>query len=176
MPGQYQVFQSLAAIIAAMHLGLLGTRRCRRFTGISVQLSCRAWWSSPRFWAGCPCCLLHSPIHPKYVLWDYSLATLQAAPSWRHRPAEGNQGLPEHGEVWRYRLGSGSYHPKLCLADCTKVFRKMPITCRAHRWGICRALCATWEFSDRCSTWKQWHLIDIKEYQKTYSAYNCFMS
>ena len=37
-----------------------------------------------------------------------SLAILQAAPSWWRCPAEGNQGLSEHGKVLRYHLGNGS--------------------------------------------------------------------
>ena len=56
-------------------------------------------------------CTTH-PIHPKYVLWGCSLVILQAAPSWGRCLAEGNQGLPEHSEVWCYRLGSGSYSAK----------------------------------------------------------------
>ena len=50
MPGQYRVFLPLAAIIAAMRHGMLGTRHCRRSTKISAHLFGRAWGISPQFW------------------------------------------------------------------------------------------------------------------------------
>ena len=79
---------------------------------------------------------LHCIIHPKYVLWGYSLAILQAAPPrWRY-PPEGNQGLPDLGGVWRYCLGNGSY-PRNSVCQMTlRCFAKCP--CRTHRWSICR--------------------------------------
>ena len=52
VPGQYQVFPPLAAIIAASRRGILATRRWRRCTGIRAHLSSRAWRSSSRFWGG----------------------------------------------------------------------------------------------------------------------------
>ena len=76
--------------------------------------------------AGCPCWWLHSPIHPKYVLWGCSLAILQAAPSYWHCFAEGNQGLPEHGEVWRYHLWSSSY-PRNVVWQKALSFAKCPV-------------------------------------------------
>ena len=60
------------------------------------SMSCPYWW-------------VHGPIHPKCVLWVCSQAIFRASPPWRRCPAEVNQGLPEHGQVWRYHLGSGSY-------------------------------------------------------------------
>ena len=84
--------------------------------------------------AGCPYWWLHGPIHPKYVLWGCSLAILQAAPSWWRCPAEGNQGQPEQGEEWCYRLGSYPRNAAWQLA--LKCFTKCP--CRAHQWGVCR--------------------------------------
>ena len=86
--------------------------------------------------AVCPYWWLYAPIHPKYVLWGCSLAILQAAPSWWHCPVEGTQRQPEHGEVWRYHLGSSSYPwnaawqmTQRCFAICLL---------KAHQGGICR--------------------------------------
>ena len=83
---------------------------------------------------GCPYWWWHGPIHPKYVLCGCSLATLQAAPSWRRCPVQGNQGLPEHSEVWRYCLGSGSYPGNAvwqmalrCFAKCPRIGRTVPL-------------------------------------------------
>ena len=104
-----RVFPPLNVIITTRRRGMLATWRCRHYTGISAYLSSRAWQSSPIFGAGCPYWWLHGPIYLKHVLWGHSLAILQAAPSWWYCLAEGNQGLPEHGDVWRYHLGNGNY-------------------------------------------------------------------
>ena len=116
MLGQYWVFPPLATIIAARRRGILATRRCKHSTGISAHLSSMACWSSPRLWGG----LSTLMIHPKYVLWVCSLAIFQAAPSSWRCPAEENQRLHKHCEVWGYRLGNCS----CCLSNGTKVFHK----------------------------------------------------
>ena len=110
MLGQYWVFPPLAAIIVARCHGMLATRRCKRSTRVSSHLFSRGWWNSPNSGAVVHTgdCTTH-PIHPKYVLWGCSLVILQAAPSWGWCLAEGNQGLSQHSEVWRHRIGSGSY-------------------------------------------------------------------
>ena len=107
MLNQYWVFPPLAAIITARRRGMLPTRRCRRSTGISIQqhLSSRAF---TKILGRISILVWHSPIHPKYVLWGWSLMILQAAQSWWCCLAEGNQGLPEHGGVLRYQRGSGN--------------------------------------------------------------------
>ena len=106
MPGQYWVFPPLTVIIAASRRGMLCTARCRRSIGISTHLSSRAWQSSRRFRGGLSTLVI---AWPKYVLWDCSLAILQAVPSCWCCPGEGNQGRPEHGGVCYFRVGSGSY-------------------------------------------------------------------
>ena len=127
IPCQYQVFPPLGVIIAARHRDMLATRHCRHFTGISAHLSSRAWWSSPRFWGGLS-------IHPKYFLWGCSLVIFQAALFRWCWSAEENQGIPEHGEVWRYRIGSGSYPRNAAWQMALRGFAKCP--CRAHWSGI----------------------------------------
>ena len=126
MPGQHRVLPPLAAIIATKRRGMLAARSCRCSTGICAHLSSRAGF--PYWW-------LHSPIHPKYIPWGCSLTILQAALSWWHCLAEGNQGLPEHGEVWRYRLGRGSYSRNVVWQMALRCFTKCPY--RAHWWSIC---------------------------------------
>ena len=133
--GQYGVFPPLAAIFASRCRSILATRRCRRSTGISAHLSSRAWRSAPNSGADCPYWRLHDPIHPKYALWDCSQAILKVAPSWWRRLAEGNQGLPEHGEVWHYRHGRENYPRNAAWQMALRCLTKCP--CRAHRWGIC---------------------------------------
>ena len=137
MPGQYLDFPPLVAIIAARRR-MLATRRCRCSTGISAHLSSRPWRRSPWFWGGCPYWWLHGPIHPKYALWGCSLAILHAAPSCWNCEAEGNQGLPQHGEVWCYHLGSGSYSRKTAWRMALRCFAKC--SCRAHPGGICQGV------------------------------------
>ena len=83
---------------------------------------------------GCPYWWLQGLIHPKYVLWGCSLVILQTAPSWWRCPAEGYQGLPKHGQVWRYRLGSGNYQRNVVWQIALRCFTKC--LCRAHWWGI----------------------------------------
>ena len=61
---------------------------------------------------------------------------LQTAPSWWRCPAEGNQGLPEHGWVWRYRLCSSGYPRNDAWQMALRCFAKC--SWRAHRLGICR--------------------------------------
>ena len=117
---QYQIFPPLAAIIATRCHGMLATRHCRHSMGIYVHSSsrtCQYWW-------------LHDPIHSKYVLWGCSLAILQAAPSWWHCLAEGNQGLPERGEVLCYRFGSGSHPQNTDWKMALRCFAECP--CRDH--------------------------------------------
>ena len=64
---------------------------------------------------------------------------MQAAPSWWHCPAERNQGLSEHGEVWRYRLGSGSYPQNATWQMALRCFAKCP--CTAHHRQVLPPLC-----------------------------------
>ena len=61
----------------------------------------------------------------------------QAASSLWHCPAEKNQGLPEHGDVWRYRLVSGSYPQNAACQMALGCFTKC--SWRARQWGVCRA-------------------------------------
>ena len=129
------VSRSLAAIIVARHRSMLAARRCRCSIGIYDHFSLRAWRSSPRFRGGLSL-LVHGPIHPKCDLWGCSLAILQAALSWWCCPAEGNQGLPEQGKVWRYCLDIGSCPRNATWQTALKCFTKYP--CRAHQWGICQ--------------------------------------
>ena len=150
MPSQYQVFPPLAAIIAARRRGVLqiflpifpaGLGGAHHESGVG----CPYWW-------------LHGPIHPKYILWGCSLAILQAAPSWWRYPAEVNQWLPGHSEVWCYRLDSGSFYrnaawqialrfsqnapacsPVMCLSESTRrdlaTLWKAPQTCTEPPWA-----------------------------------------
>ena len=103
------VFPHPTAIIAARRRGMLAARLCRRSTGIMPIYPAGLGGAHQDSRAGCQNWCSQGPIHPKYALWGYSLAILQVAPFWWRCPAVGNQGLPKHGEVWRYRLGSGSY-------------------------------------------------------------------
>ena len=121
IPSQYQVFPPLAAIIAARHL------------------SSRAWLSSPRLWGGLSILVIVWPNSSQICSMVFSLAILQAAPSWWHCPAEGNQGLLEHSELWRYRLGSGSFPWYAAWQTALRCFTKCPF--RAHWWGICQGAC-----------------------------------
>ena len=121
MPGQYWVFQPLALIIGAMHHACLlqGIESVLQgFLPIYPSGFGRAHQDPG---AGCPYWWLHGPIHLKYVLWCCSPVILQAAPSWWRCLAEGNQGLPEHGEAWHYCLVSSSY------PQYAKVFYKMSL-------------------------------------------------
>ena len=81
-----------------------------------------------------------------YVLWGCSLAILQAAPSWWGSPADGNQGLSEHCEVWYYCLGSGSYPRNAAWQMALRRFAKCPR--RPHQWSIC--LGAQWAIWHHC--------------------------
>ena len=134
MPDQLLVF--LAAIIATRCCGMLATRHCRHSTGISVHFSSRAWRSSSRFWGGLS--ILVIAWHNSYQICSmgFSLAILQAPPSWWRCPAKGNQGLPTHGDLWRYHLDSGNYPWNATWQMALRCFAKC--SCRAHRWGICR--------------------------------------
>ena len=82
--------------------------------------------------AGYPYWWLHGPINPKYILWGCSPVILQAAQSWWCCSTEGNQGLPEYGEVCCYRLGSGSYPWNAAWQMALRCFAKCH--CRAHQW------------------------------------------
>ena len=82
---------------------------------------------------------LHGPINSKYNWWGWSLTILQAAPPRWRCPAERNQGLPEHGEAWRFRFGSGSYpwnafrqQALRCFAKCPGILPLLGI-CRKHK-------------------------------------------
>ena len=55
---------------------------------------------------------------------------LVTLPCWR-KPR-----ISEHGEVWHYRLGSGSYPRNVAWQMALRCFAKCP--CRARRRGICR--------------------------------------
>ena len=133
MLGEYRVFPHLAAIIVVACLLQGVADGLREFLPIYLAGLGRDHQDSG---AGCPYWWLHGPIHPKYVIWVCSLAILRAAPSFWRCPAEGNQGLPEHSEVWRCRLGSDSYPRNAAWQMARKFFTKCPS--RAHRWGICR--------------------------------------
>ena len=61
---------------------------------------------------------------------------LQDAPFWWRCLAEGNQGLPKHGNVWRYHLGSSSYSRSGDWQMALRCFAKC--SCRIHQWDICR--------------------------------------
>ena len=132
MLGQYCVFPSLAAIITACLLqGVAGVLQ-----GFLPIYPAGLGGAHHNSGAGCPSGWLHGTIHPKYVLWGYILAILQAAPSWSRYPAEGNQGLPKHGEVWRYCLGSSSYPWNATWQMALRCFTKYLY--RGHQWGSCR--------------------------------------
>ena len=113
LQGVAGVLQRLLFIIPA---GLVGANR-------DSGASCPYWW-------------LHYTIHPRHVLWVCSLTILRAALFWWCCPAEGNQGLPEQGEMWCYRLGSGSYSRSAAWQMTLRYFAKGP--CKAHWWCICR--------------------------------------
>ena len=54
--------------------------------------------------------------------------------------------------MWRYHLGSGT--PKCCLANCTKMFRKMPLWTSPMRylWGSTRGdLAPLWKAPQTCN-------------------------
>ena len=131
--GQYRVFQPLAAIIAARRRVMFATRRCRHSTGIFAHSS--GGLDSHKYTGvGYQYCWWHGPIHPKYVLWVCSLGILQAAPSWWRCPAEGDQVLPQHGDVWRYCLVSSNCPQNAARKMALRYFAKCP--CSAHWWGI----------------------------------------
>ena len=136
MLGQYRVFPPLALIMATRLHGMLATRRCRCSTGIFAHLSSRAWRSSPIFWGGLSILMIARLKSSQIFLWGCSLAILPAAQSWGHCLAEGNIGLPEQGEVWRYHLGSGSYPRNIAWQMALRCFAKCP--CRANRSGFCQ--------------------------------------
>ena len=136
MPCQYRVFPSRAAKIAAMRHCMLATKRSVYSTGFLPIYPAGHGGAHQNSGEGCAYWRLHIPINPKYVLWSCSLAILQAAPSWWRCPVEEIQGLSKYGEVWRYRLGSGSYHRNTAWQMALSCFAKCP--CRAHWCGICR--------------------------------------
>ena len=129
MPGQYRVFPPLAVIIAARRRGMLAIWRCRRSTRISAHLSSRAWGSSPRFWGGFSILVIVRPNS-----FQICFMGLQSG----HLAGCSTTGLPEHGEVWRYRLGSGRYPRNAAWQIALRCFAKRP--CRAHWWCICRGV------------------------------------
>ena len=97
---------------------------------------------------GCTYWWLHGPIHPKYFVWGCSLAILQAAPAWWRCPAEGNQGLPKHDDVWRYRLGNGNCPRNAAWQMTLRCFPKC--TSRAHQGGIYwEAQEAIWHYCEK---------------------------
>ena len=135
MPVQYRVFLPPAAIIAARRSGMLCyTALQAHFSDFCPFIQQGLAEIAKILWRVVH--TLHSTIHPKYILWGCSLAILQSAPfGWRF-PAEANQGRSEHGEVWHYRLGRGSYHRNAVWQMALRCFAKC--SCRAHWWGICR--------------------------------------
>ena len=118
MPVQCQIFPPLAAILT--------TRHCRRSTAISAHLSSRAWQSSPRFWGGLYILVIAQPNSSQICSMGCSLVILHAATSWRCCPAEENQGLHKHGEVWHYRLSS-SNNPWNAAWKMTVVSQSAPV-------------------------------------------------
>ena len=106
MLGQHWVFPPLVALIAARCRGIQATRRYRCSTGISAHLSSRAELTK----------ILGHVVHTgdctaqfiPNMFYTVAVMIVKAAPSWWRCPAEGNQGLLDHGEVWSF-LGSGSY-------------------------------------------------------------------
>ena len=122
MPGQYWVFPPLG-VVACLLQGVAAVLK-----GFLLLYPAKHGGAHQDFGAGCPYWWLHGPIHPKYAI-------LQAASSWWRCPVKRNQRLPEHGEVWHYRLGSGSYPRNAAWQMILSCFAKCP--CRAQRWGIC---------------------------------------
>ena len=148
MLGQYRVFPPLATIIIARRHGMIATWRCRHSTGIlSIYPTGRGGAHQelgvvyPQWW-------FHGPNHPKYDLWGCSPANLWVAPSWWGCPAEKNQGLPKHGELWCYHLGSGSYPRNAAWQMEVRCFTKCRF--RAHPWGRCRG----YSRGDLAQLWK----------------------
>ena len=129
MPGQYQVFPYLAAIMAARRRGMLATRRCRCSTWISVHLSCRAWRRSARFWGELSILVIALP--NSFQICSMGLQSgdlvgcsiLMTLPSWRK------------SRTTLARWGSGSYPRNAAWQMALRCFTKCP--CRSHRWGIC---------------------------------------
>ena len=85
MPGQYQVFPALAAIIATRRRGMFATGVLHGFLSIYPARLHRAHQDCG---AGCPYWWLHGPIHPKYVRWaavwrSCSCSILLLLPCWR---------------------------------------------------------------------------------------------
>ena len=91
-----------------------------------------------------PTRVLSAPGVPMLALWNLlSGSTLVTSPYWKE-----SRTTRARGEVWRYRRGSGNFPRNDAWQMALRYFAKCP--CRAHRWGICRALCATTQFSGRC--------------------------
>ena len=120
MLGKYRVFPPLAVIIAARRRCMLTARCYMRSAGISAHLSSRAWRNSPRFWGGMSILVIARPNSSQ-------ICSMQAAWSWWRCPDERNQGLPEHGEVWCYRLGSGSYPWNEAWQMALRYFTNAPV-------------------------------------------------
>ena len=129
MPGQYRVLTSLTAIIAARRCGMLATRRCR----LSTEVSSRVWRISPRFWGGLSILVIAQPNSSQVCSMGLQSGDLAGCSILVRCFAEG---LPEHREVWRYGLGSGSYPRNAAWKMALRCFAKCP--CTAYQWGICR--------------------------------------
>ena len=114
MPGQYWVFLTLTVIIAARRGGMLATRHCRYFIGISANLSIRVWWSSPWFWGRLYILVIAQPSSPQYAYGGLQSGDLAGCsilvmlPCWR----KSRTTQAWHGEVWCY--GSSSYPLTVC--------------------------------------------------------------
>ena len=134
VPGQYRVFPPLAAIIAASLRGILATRRWRRCRGSAPIYPAGPGEAHQDSEADCSKSWLLGPIHPKDVLWGYSRAILEAAPSLWHCPAVGNRGLPQRDEEWRCHRDSGSCPRNNAWQMALRCFAKCPY--RAHRRDI----------------------------------------
>ena len=111
MLGQQRLSPPLAAIIAGRCSGMLATNCCRRSTRISAHSANKAWQSSPCFWGGLSILVVAWPNSSQiYSVWVQSAdlagcSILVMLLCWRKLMTT------ETCEVWRYRLGSGSYSP-----------------------------------------------------------------
>ena len=89
-----------------------------------------------------------------------SLVILQAAPSWWRCHADEKQGLPEHGEVWHNRLGSGNAPAKITgEVSIGKQKRRFGTTVKSSPDSPARTLQA-WPLSLKHPPGK-WHTLSL---------------